>query len=98
MIATKRHVPKSTCNELFNNYMPFVLQATRDRLTQKRQEKKMMMMKSNSNNDDSDSDDIPLSLFKPKLKMNGKSFFLLVVFPVGVLCNISLIIIHIYVQ
>ncbi|XP_060605200.1 uncharacterized protein LOC132757782 isoform X3 [Ruditapes philippinarum] len=46
-----------------------LLKATRDRLTQKRQEKKMMLKTSVCNDDDSDSDDIPLSLFKPKPKV-----------------------------
>ncbi|XP_053387028.1 uncharacterized protein LOC123561998 isoform X2 [Mercenaria mercenaria] len=50
-----------------------LLKATRDRLTQKRQEKKMMLKTSTFNNDDSDSDDIPLSLFKPKPNINVES-------------------------
>ncbi|KAL4240920.1 heterochromatin assembly [Mactra antiquata] len=44
-----------------------LLKATRDRLTRKRQERKSLLKTTSKlSNDDSDSDDMPLSLFRPK--------------------------------
>lgn len=54
----------------------YFFKATRDRLTRKRQERKSLLKTTTPasptlSNDDSDSDDIPLSLFRPKVQKQG---------------------------